>query len=204
RGREQVAKGFSIAATYPTPKLMQVAEPKMMGVVDDNGIDVGNIHAAFHDVGTNQHIIFPVDKVEDTLFQFVAFHLPVRITDTEIGAKRLDDGCHLGKSLDTVVDKEDLSAPFGLIIDRIADKVFVIAMQFRLDRLAVRRRRVDDAQIPGAHKTELQRPGDRRSCKGKTVHMRPKGLDLFLVCDAKLLFFIDDEQAEVFELYFFS
>src|SRR6185437_11502871 len=171
------------------------AETKMMGVVDDDGIDVGNIHAAFHDIGTNQHIVFPVDKVEDTFFQLVAFHLPVRITNTEIGAKRLDDGRHLGESLDTVVDEEYLSAPFRLIIDRIADKVFVITVQFRLDRLAVRRRRIDDTQIPGAHKTELQRPGDRRSRKGKTVHMRPQGLYLFLVRDAELLFFVYDEQA---------
>jgi len=53
RGREEVAEGFAVTASYASSKLVQVAQAKLMGVVDDHRVGVGNVHARFDDAGTD-------------------------------------------------------------------------------------------------------------------------------------------------------
>src|ERR1700683_2115090 len=138
---------------------MEVAKAEMVGVVDDDRIHIRDIHAALDDIRTNQHIVFPVDKIEDPVLQIVSFHLTMCISDAEIGAKSLDDRRHFRQALHAVIDKEDLSAAFRFIIDRIPDEVLVISMKLRLDRLPVWRRGIDNTEGPCAHQTEMECPG---------------------------------------------
>ena len=60
---------------------MQITKPKLMGIINDDSVDIRNIYATFHNVGTNQHIVFLLNKIQDSLFQFVTFHLTVCETD---------------------------------------------------------------------------------------------------------------------------
>ena len=126
RRRQQITECFFIAPSHPSAQLVQIAQSKLVGIVDNDRIHIGNIHTALHDIGTNQHIIFLIDKIQDPFFQFMTFHLPMCITDAQIGTKSLDDGRHFRQTLYPVIDKEDLAASFRFIINGIADKIFIV------------------------------------------------------------------------------
>jgi hypothetical protein len=42
-------------------------------IVDNDGVYIGDVHSAFDDVGTNEHIVFLVDKIEYPFFELMAF-----------------------------------------------------------------------------------------------------------------------------------
>jgi hypothetical protein len=72
-------------------------------------------------------------------------------------------------------------------------------MDLRLHRVPVGRGRVDDGKVPRPHHRELQGPRDRCGGEGERVHIHPHLTDLLFCCHAEFLFFVDDQQAEVFE-----
>src|ERR1700748_385567 len=109
----------------------------MMGIVDDNGVDIGNVYTAFYDIGTHQDIVFSIYKIQNSFFQIIAFQLSMSIADTKIGTKPLYNSGHFSKPLYPVVYKEYLPASFRFVIDGIPDEILVIAMQFRLYWLSV-------------------------------------------------------------------
>src|SRR5258708_1628642 len=100
---------------------MQVAEPEMMGVVDDDRIHIRDRIPALYDIRTPQHVIFLIYKVQYPFPQFMPPHLAMRITDAQVRAKPLDDGRHLPQPLYPVIDEEDLPAPLRLEIDGVPD-----------------------------------------------------------------------------------
>src|SRR5690349_15999512 len=108
-----------------------------MRIVYDNGIHIRNIHATFYNIRTYQHIIFPVYKVKDLLFQLVAFHLSVRIRYTQVRTLCLYHSSHFRQALYTVMNKEYLSATFRFVIDGITDKLYIKYLYFGLYRLPV-------------------------------------------------------------------
>ena len=61
-------------------------------------------------------------------------------------------------------------------------------------------RRVDDAQVAGPHERKLQRARDGRGRHGECVDVHFQLAELLLDRNAELLLFIDDEEAQVFEL----
>src|SRR5690606_28052693 len=116
----------------------------MMGIINDDGIYIGNIHATFNNIGTNQYIIFTVDEIEDAPFQFMAFHLPMSITDTKVRTKSLYDPGHFCQVLDPVVNKKGLTASFCLKINCLPDHILVKNLHLSLYGLTVWRRCIDD------------------------------------------------------------
>ena len=66
---QQVTECFLIASPYPAPQLVQVAQSELVGIIDNNGINVRNVHPAFYNVGTYQHIVLLINKVQDALLQ---------------------------------------------------------------------------------------------------------------------------------------
>ena len=55
-----------------------------MGIVDDDGIGIRNIHTAFDDIGTDEHIIFLRHEIEYGFFQRIAFKFAMRHADTDV------------------------------------------------------------------------------------------------------------------------
>ena len=68
---------------------MKVTEAKLVSIIYNNSIYIGDIHTTFNYVSANQHIIFPVHKIKNGFFEPVAFHLPVRISYAKVRAKSL-------------------------------------------------------------------------------------------------------------------
>ena len=122
-----------------------------MGIVDDDGIYIGNVYATLHYVGTYQHIVFTIYKIEYSFFQLMTFKLSVGKANAQVRAFTLYHGSHLAKTMYPVVNKEHLPSPFGLIINSIANSIGAKGLHFGLYGLPVRRWRVDDAQISCTH-----------------------------------------------------
>src|SRR3546814_3377099 len=95
----------------------------------------------------------------------------------------------------TVVDKEYLPTAVHLIGDRLLDECLVKYVQFRLYRLPVWRRRVDDAEVACAHQRKVQRARYRRSRQRKHVHIGAQVLEFLLYTHAEFLLLIHDHQA---------
>ena len=71
----------------------------------------------------------------------------------------------------------------------------------RLDGQAVRRRRLQVADVADAQQRQVQRARDRRGGQRQHVHRLPQLLEPFLVLDAEALLLVDDDQAQVLELH---
>src|SRR6478609_2078310 len=127
----------------------------MMRVVYNNGIHIRNVNTTFYDIGTNQYIIFLINKIQYPFFQFMSFELAVCKTDTQIGTKPLYHRTHFCQTLYTVMDKENLSAPFRFIINSIADKIIIECVNLGLNRLPVGGWCIDDAKITRPHQAKL-------------------------------------------------
>ena len=116
--------------------------------------------------------------------------------DAEIGAKTLYQSFHFCKSVDTVMDEEDLAAPFGFIIDDVAYVVFIENHYFRLYRLPVRRRvlMMLRSRAPIRLNWSVLGIGVAVSVSESTVVR----ICLSFFCrHAEFLFLIDDHNAEV-------
>ncbi len=74
---------------------MQITQPELMRIIHQDGIHVRYIHPAFNDIGAYQHVVFTIDEIQNPLLQHMSLHLPVRVSDAEIGTKRLYKLTHL-------------------------------------------------------------------------------------------------------------
>ena len=64
---------------------MQVAQPEVLCLIDDNGIGIRDVNATLYNSCGKQYIIVIVDEIKDDFFQFGRFHLPMPDADTAIG-----------------------------------------------------------------------------------------------------------------------
>ena len=204
RRSKQVTERLAIPSPHTSAQLMQLRQPELMSVIDDNRIGVRHVDAILDNGRGDQHIVLVVYEIENDPFQLFGFHLSVSDSHTHAGYfaayKRLD----LINVLDAVIDDERLSVAAHLELDRLTDDVRMKTFDLRLNRVTVRRRRCDIAQIARPHKRELKRTGNGRGREGERVDIRSQLAQLLLDRHAELLLLIDDQQPEVFELNIFA
>src|SRR5215470_20020871 len=109
---------------------MQITQSKLVGIIHDDRIYIRDIDTTFHNVGANKHIIFPVDKIKNSLFKLMTLHLPMSITNAQIRTKTLYNICHFGQATDAIEYEKDLASSFCFKIDRIPNHVFIIYLHF--------------------------------------------------------------------------
>src|SRR5690349_10279002 len=144
---------------------MQVAQTKLMRIVDDDGIHIGYINTACDNVCTDKHIIFLIDKINNSFFKVMTLHLPVGIPNAEIRTQTLDNICHLRKAADAIEYKKHLASPFRFKINSITYNVFVVHLHFCLYWLTIGWRSINNTEIPCTHQRKLQSPWYRGSCQ---------------------------------------
>src|SRR5258708_5173087 len=101
---------------------MQIAQSKLVRIINNDRIHIRYVHSAFNDIGTNEHIIFSIDKIKDLFFQQMTFHLAMGKTDTKVGTKPLDDRRHFRQTTDAVINKKHLPSSFRFKVNSITDK----------------------------------------------------------------------------------
>ena len=100
---------------------------------------------------------------------------------------------------DPRADIETLSAAEMLAHDCFADRHAVIGQDEGADSEAVDGRGRDQAELTHAGERELQGARDRGGRQGQHMDIATQALEPLLLCDAEMLFLVDDEQAEVLE-----
>ncbi len=128
---------------------MDIAEPKLMCIVNKHSIGIGNVQAHFDDIGAHQHIRFAVNKIQQSALQVFGFQLPVSHGDFHSGALFPEHFGEFRQGSYPVVNKKHLTAPVYFIIDGISYGFFIKSHAFCMYRLAVGRRCAHDRHIPG-------------------------------------------------------
>ena len=102
------SKMLFIAPANPATQLVQVAQTKVMRVIDDDCVYVRNVNTTFHDVGANKHVVlFFIDEIQDSFFQFMASNWPCAKPMLKSG-KALYQCRHFGEAENAVMNKENL------------------------------------------------------------------------------------------------
>ena len=178
---------------------MQVAEPEILGIVDDDRIRVGDIDPRLNNGRRNQYVELTVDKIHHQFSEFAGIHLAVSHCHTSLWTQLPDQSLDLSDRLHAIVDKIDLTVTGQLILDRLADDVLIEKMALRSNRLTVGRRRGNHRQVARAHQRELERTRYRGGRQRQRIDVRFDLPQLLLGRDAELLLLIDNQQPEIFE-----
>ena len=135
--RKEITERLAIASSYAAAKLVQVGETKLLCIVNNNGIGIGYVDAAFDNARCHQYVVFVVYEIEDFLLQFVWIHLSVGDTDAGIGHFAAHQRFYLVDILDAVVDEEHLPVATHLKVDGFADNIWVETFHFGLHGITV-------------------------------------------------------------------
>jgi len=100
-----------------------------------------------------------------------------------------------------VVQVEDLTLARDFAQDRLGHQVAVVFHDIGLNRPAIVGRFLEDADVADAGHRHVQRTGDRCRAQGQDIHIRPKGLQLFLVVNPETLLFVNDQKAQFFQAH---
>ncbi len=130
---------------------MEITHPKLMCVVDDDGIGVGDVNATFYNRRADQNIKAAFDKIVHHLFQLVALHLSMSHANASIWTQALYHACNFLEILNAVIDEKYLATPLYFVANRIANNFFVHRDDLGMDGMAIGRRRLNDAQITRPH-----------------------------------------------------
>ena len=202
--RHEVTEGLSVGAPDPSPQLVQVAEPKLVRLVDQHRVRVRDVDPAFDDGGCHQHVKRAVDEARHHVFEVLAFHLAVADADARVGNEALNHARHFLDVADAVVHEVSLPAPAELVGDGVPDDFFVEARDDRVDGVPVGRWGADDAQVARAHQGELQRPWNRRRGEGQGVDVGLERLEFVLDAHPKLLLLVNHQQPQILEFHSLS
>ena len=200
-GQDQVSIGLAHVASHASAQLIKLSQPHRVGPVDDDRVDVGDVDSVLDDRGRDQDIEFAGDEIQHDPFEFGFVHPAVSDGEARLRhhlAHRFRD---VLDRCDPIVNEEDLPAPVQLAQDRLLQIVFLEINRARLDGMAVRRRRLDDAEIAHLGERHVKRARDRRRRQREDVDLGPHRFDPFLLLHAETLLLVDDQQPQVAELH---
>ena len=136
------------------------------------------------------------DERRHHLLELAGGHLAVAHHDARLGHERGEAFRDALDRLDAVVEVEHLAAPRQLRLDGVAHQPLVVAADDGADGQALARRRLDDAQVAGAHEREVERARDRRRAHREDVDLGAEPLQPLLVAHAEAVLLVDDDQAQ--------
>ena len=142
---------------------MQVGESETVGIVDDDGIGVGDVYSVLNYRRRKQYIVIIVHESHHDFLQFLGFHLSMSDGDTAVGNVLPDEICDFLQVADTVVDKVDLPVAAHFEVDGIGNHFMREGGDLGLDGITVGRRCAHDTHVACAHQRELERPWNRGS-----------------------------------------
>ena len=142
---------------------MQLGQAETVGVLDDEGVDVGNVHARLDDGGAHEHVHLAVGHALHDGRELLLVHFPVRRGHAHLAAEHLAQA--QGGALDVVdaiVQVIHLSAAGKLAPDGVAHRLPVVLHHKGLHRLPQAGRLLDDRHVPDAGQRHIQRARDGR------------------------------------------
>ena len=183
---------------------MELGEAQPVGVLHDEGIDVGNVDARLNNGGAHQHIRLAIHHGLHNGGQLLFAHLAVAHHHPDLRPQQfLDAGGGEVDGLHPVVEVVDLTAPGQFLPHGVLQDPPVMLQYISLHRLTVGWRLLNGRHIPQTGEGHVQRPGDGGSRQGQHVHLTAHLLEPLLVGHAEALLLVDDQQPQILELHIF-
>ena len=154
--QQDVGVGLVLVATDTTAQLVEVAQAKAIGAINDDGVGIGDIDAALNDGGGQQHVDLAIDKAGHHLLQFIALHLAVTHQDPRLGQKGVELLLHRVNRAHAVVQKEHLTSTPQLTLDGALDDPLVVLRHDGLHRQPILWRRLDGTHVTRACERQIQ------------------------------------------------
>ncbi len=171
-GMEEIGVGALARAPHPAPELVELAQPEAVGAIDHEGVHGGHVDPRLDDGGAHQDVEAFLPEVEHDLLECALVHLPVRHGHARLGdehAQARRDGFDV---LHPVVHEEGLAFAQQLPAQRFDDGGFLELAHVGEDRLARRRRCVDEREVADAGEGHLEGTGDGVGREGQHVDTR--------------------------------
>lgn len=143
-----------------------------------------------------------VEVVHDA-FEFAFAHLSVCDGDAGVGQGVGDEARDAFDAVYVVVQEEDLSATVHFAFAGFFDDGKVPRAEDGLYALPSGGRGGDDGEVAQAGKRKVEGARDGGGGEGQEVDVGAQFFQLFFLPDAEALFFVDDDESEVFELHIF-
>ena len=176
---------------------MQLAQPHVVGVLDDEGVGVGDVETGLDDGGAHQHVVLAVPEALDGLLELLLGHLSVGDDDPGLRDELTQLCGALLDGLDLVVHVEHLAVAQQLAADRRGDLLVLLRADVGEHGVAVLGRGEDRRHLPDPGHRHLQGPRDRGRRHRQHVDVGTQCLDVLLVLHTETLFLVDDDQSEV-------
>ena len=162
----QIGKGVAAGPADAPANLMELGQTEPVRILDDEGVDVGDVDAGFDDRGADQDLYLAVGHPLHDVAQLVLVHLAVGHGDLGPRMPVFQGGRAAGDGLHAVVEIVDLAAARQLPADGVVQDRLVLLQDEGLDRVAVHRRLLDGGHIPDAGEGHIQRARDRGGGQG--------------------------------------
>ena len=173
--------------------LVQLRKPHLVGILDDEGVDIGDIDARFDYRRANQYLHLAVGDLLHNRGEHILIHLPVGYTDGDLAAEHVTN--FHGRALDVidaVVQVIHLSATLKLTVNGIAQHRPIVLHDEGLHRQSVLRRLIDGRHVTDAGKRHVERSGYRRCRERQNIDTSRHFLNVLLVAHAEALLLIDN------------
>src|SRR5690242_10904129 len=140
---------------------------------------------------------------QQNLFQLRFAHLSVADADAALGKHFLNKGGSHEDGVHAIVYEIHLPLAREFLFNGGFDQVGVKMSDYRVDRQAIFRRRLDDRHVAQAEQRHVQSARNRSGAHGEHIHVVAELLQSLFVADAEALFFIDDQQTQIVEDHVF-
>ncbi len=197
---EEVGIRGAVPPTDASAKLIEIGESIRIGSVDQNRVSIRHVDSVFNDRRCKEKIDFTLSKTVKNGIDVVGVHLSMNHTKSYCRNEFLDCLGAAVDRLDAVVNVKSLSAARQFPHDRILNEFGVGLGDDRFDRQPILRRRVDHRHIARMDEGHVERAGDRRCRESQAVDAHFEFFQVFFRSDPKSLFFVDDDESQIFEL----
>ena len=182
-------------------QLIKLGESISVRIMDDHGINIGNIQPCLNDGSGNQHINISIYKTVHNVFQFPLAHLPVGKIYSCLRHQLCNAQCHICNIRYPIINIIHLPASAKLPVNGFPYSLFIILHYISLDRHSVHGRLLQYAHISDPDQTHMKGSGNRCGSKSKYIHIFFQLLYLLLVSDPETLLLIYDQKTQIFKFH---
>ena len=180
---------------------MELGQAHMVGVLDDEGVHVGDVHAGLDDGGAHQNGDLTGVHTGHDVAHLLLGHAAVGHGDGHVREALLELQRRLVDGVDAVVEVIHLPAPGQLPADGVPQDGVVLLQNVGLHRLAAQGGFLQHRHIPDARQGHVQGAGDGGGGEGQHVDALGHLLDALLVGHAEALLLVHHQQAQILELH---
>ena len=195
--------GCPVGTAYTPTQLIQLRQSHGIGIVNNHGIDIGDIQSCLNNRRRHQYINVTIDKVIHDPFQFPFLHLAVCKGHICLRHQLCNGITHLHNGIDTVVDIINLPTPIQLPANGFPDHLFVILAHIGLDLLPFIRCFLQHTHVTDSDQTHVESSWNRCCCQRQHINIILQLFDLFFMRYTEALFFVHNQQTKIFELHIF-